>query len=119
MAATTNLGKLTKALEERFGYVFYLDEYTEEELTQIVQSITKKMSFELPNKDIKEIVDSSRGTPRNTLRILMEVQDYYLTNEKASMQKIIKECGFIQRTKFNRYQIFIRSARENLLFNFY
>ncbi|WP_216083325.1 Holliday junction branch migration DNA helicase RuvB [Candidatus Mycoplasma haematohominis] len=113
VAATTNLGDITKALEERFGYVFYLDEYTPKELTLIVKSIAKKMELTLQKEDIREIVDSSRGIPRNTVRILKRVKDYSLAYEKAPIKEIIKECGFLYKG-LNSVDIkYLNSLKEN------
>ncbi|ADX98315.1 Holliday junction branch migration DNA helicase RuvB [Mycoplasma suis] len=95
IAATTNLGALPKALEERFGYVFFIDCYTEEELIVLIKRVTKMWNLELSEKEILTIVYNSRGIPRNANRILRRVLDYKTINNECEIQEIIKECGFI------------------------
>lgn len=95
IAATTNLGNITRALEERFGYVFYLDAYTPQEMRMIVAETSKKMELNLDEGEINEIVNSSKCIPRNAVRILRRVKDYQSANERISVAQIIKSCGFV------------------------
>lgn len=95
IAATTNLGNITRALEERFGYVFYLDAYTPQEMKQIVSKTSQQMELSLGESEMDEIVVSSKCIPRNAMRILRRVKDYQSANEQISISQIIKSCGFV------------------------
>ncbi|CCE67017.1 Holliday junction branch migration DNA helicase RuvB [Candidatus Mycoplasma haematominutum] len=94
IAATTNLGALPKALEERFGYIFFVDCYTDAEIKTLINQLCKKWTLFLNKKEIEVIVSNSRGIPRNAKRILRRVLDYKTINKGCSLQEVIKECGF-------------------------
>lgn len=95
IAATTNLGALPKALEERFGYIFFIDCYSEEELITLIKRVLNLWRLNLNEEEITTIVSNSRGIPRNANRILRRVLDYKTINNKCEIQEIIKECGFV------------------------
>lgn len=95
IAATTNLGALPKALEERFGYVFFIDCYEDWEIVALIKSLLKQWELTLSEEEINIIANNSRGIPRNVKRILRRVVDYKTINNSCEIQEIIKECGFI------------------------
>ncbi|RAO95337.1 Holliday junction branch migration DNA helicase RuvB [Mycoplasma wenyonii] len=95
IAATTNLGAVPKALEERFGYIFFIDCYEDWEIVNLIRSLLNQWELELTDKEINIIANNSRGIPRNVKRILRRVIDYKTINSDCEIQDIIKECGFL------------------------
>ncbi|AHC39819.1 ATP-dependent DNA helicase RuvB [Mycoplasma ovis str. Michigan] len=115
IAATTNLGALPKALEERFGYVFFIDCYEDREIVDLIKSLLNQWELTLTEKEIITISNNSRGIPRNVKRILRRVMDYKTINSKCEIQEIIKECGFLFQglTEVDiKYLIFLSEANR-------
>jgi len=76
IGATTRAGMLTNPLRERFGIVFRLEFYAEQELMQIAQRSAKLLAIELDKQGASEMAKRSRGTPRIVNRLLKRVRDY-------------------------------------------
>src|SRR6476646_2943136 len=62
--ATTKAGRISGPLRDRFGAVYRLDYYTEEELTEIVQRSARILEVPLGVPAAREIARRGRGTPR-------------------------------------------------------
>ncbi len=95
IGATTNIGKLSSPMRDRFGLVQRLDYFNDDDLLKILQRavIVWEMSF---NEDaLEEIAKRSRGTARVALRLLRRVRDYYesvSTKERSVSSKIALEA---------------------------
>ena len=76
IAATTKAGSLTTPLRDRFGIVFRLELYNEEELNDIVRRSAKILKVQIEEKASGEIARRSRGTPRIANRLLKRIRDY-------------------------------------------
>lgn len=76
IAATTRIGLLSGPLRSRFGGVFRLDFYTQEEIEKIIARSTKLLGIEVENAAIRRIAYSSRKTPRVANRLLKRTRDY-------------------------------------------
>lgn len=76
IGATTRAGMLTNPLRERFGIVFRLEFYIEEELSRIATRSAKLLATQLDKQGATEIAKRSRGTPRIVNRLLKRVRDY-------------------------------------------
>jgi len=81
LGATTAYGKLTPPFRDRFGLIFRLDFYNEDELLQLARNSARKLNMEIGDKlefteALKEIVRRARGTPRLVNRLLKRVRDY-------------------------------------------
>ncbi len=75
VGATTKLSMLISPLRDRFGAVFRLDFYSEDEIAQIVRQKAQKMGISLqPGVDMA-IAKRSRLTARIAVRILKRVRD--------------------------------------------
>ncbi len=97
VGATTRAGLLTSPLRDRFGVMFRMEFYTEDELTEIVKRSSKILEIDIEEKGAAEIAGRSRGTPRIANRLLKRVRDYaqvlhkgIITNEVAdsSLKKL-------------------------------
>ncbi len=76
VGATTQLGKLTSPLRDRFGVILRLDYYSKEELVQIILRSSKILKIKIDQKGAEEIAKRSRGTPRVANRILRRARDF-------------------------------------------
>lgn len=76
VGATTRSGLLTGPLRDRFGIVFNLGFYGEEEITQILARSARLLGSRADNKALAMIASRSRGTPRIANRLLKRVRDF-------------------------------------------
>ena len=76
IGATTQLGKLTSPLRERFGVILRLDYYSSSNLIKIINRSAKILDIPIDKKGCEEIAKRSRGTPRIANRILKRARDF-------------------------------------------
>jgi Holliday junction DNA helicase RuvB len=76
IGATTRAGMLTSPLRDRFGVIFRLELYNDEELKLIVKRSASLLNIEIEDVAAKEIASRSRGTPRIANRLLKRVRDF-------------------------------------------
>jgi len=76
IGATTKAGMLSSPLRDRFGLICRLENYTEDQLTEIVERAAAMLSITIEKEAAREIGKRSRGTPRIANRLLRRVRDY-------------------------------------------
>jgi Holliday junction DNA helicase RuvB len=76
VGATTRQGLLSAPMRDRFGAVYRLDFYNQEELRRIVQRSARLLEIHLDPDAADELASRSRGTPRIANRLLRRVRDY-------------------------------------------
>jgi Holliday junction DNA helicase RuvB len=76
IGATTQIGKISSPLRDRFGSVFHLEYYTPEELSYILQRSSGILGYELEEEAGFELARRSRLTPRIANRLLKRVRDF-------------------------------------------
>ena len=76
IGATTKAGMLSSPLRDRFGLICRLENYTEDQLTEIVERAATMLSISIEKQAACEIGKRSRGTPRIANRLLRRVRDY-------------------------------------------
>ncbi|MCX5871842.1 MAG: Holliday junction branch migration DNA helicase RuvB [Deltaproteobacteria bacterium] len=76
VGATTRTGLLSNPLRDRFGIIFHLDFYSEEELKSIVKRSSSILTTEITEDGAFEIATRSRATPRVANRLTKRVRDY-------------------------------------------
>jgi len=76
VGATTRAGMLSAPLRERFGLVYHLDYYSDEELQRIVTRSAGVLEIPIEPDGAATIARRSRGTPRIANRLLRRVRDY-------------------------------------------
>lgn len=76
IGATTRQGLLSGPMRDRFGAVYRLDFYDEEDLEHIVRRSSRLLDFEIDREAARELARRSRGTPRIANRLLRRVRDY-------------------------------------------
>ena len=93
VGATTQLGKLTSPLRDRFGVILRLDYYNQKELIEIINRSAKILSIKINEEGSKEIARRSRGTPRIANRILKRARDFAEVESKGIIDlKIADMC---------------------------
>lgn len=98
IGATTQAGKISSPLRDRFGIVHRLRYYLPDELQGIVEKAASKMNFEIDGKSALEIAKRSRGTARIALKLLRRVRDFTLVEHNAisSLDATSKSLDFYQ-----------------------
>jgi Holliday junction DNA helicase RuvB len=76
VGATTRAGMLSAPLRERFGLLYHLDYYSDEELERIVTRSAGMLEIPIDPAGAATIARRSRGTPRIANRLLRRVRDY-------------------------------------------
>lgn len=89
IGATTKAGSLSGPLRDRFGLVYRLNFYSDEELADIVLRSAKILNIEADRLGALAIASRSRGTPRIANRLLRRVRDFMAV--KRSEQSVIDE----------------------------
>ena len=76
IGATTQVGKISSPMRERFGLVQRLDFFSQEDLISILKRACKLWDIEIGEDALEKLADSSRGTARIGLRLLRRTRDY-------------------------------------------
>ncbi len=77
IGATTNIGKLSSPMRDRFGLVQRLDYFDKEDLLKILERAVLVWDMNFEKDALFEVAKRSRGTARVALRLLRRVRDYY------------------------------------------
>jgi Holliday junction DNA helicase RuvB len=85
VGATTRAGDLSSPLRNRFGIVFKLNYYTNDELKEIVKRTSRVLKIDIDDKSATEIASRSRGTPRIANRLLKRVRDFALVTGEGKI----------------------------------
>ena len=76
VGATTRLGNISTPMRDRFGAIFRLDFYKEEEIFEILKRTASILEMNINDEALLEIAGRSRGTPRIANRVLKRVRDF-------------------------------------------
>ncbi len=76
IGATTRYGMVSSPLRDRFGSVYRLGFYGEEDMRTIVERSARILDITAEQGGIREIALRARGTPRVANRLLRRVRDY-------------------------------------------
>ncbi len=78
IGATTRMSLISSPLRDRFGAVYRLDYYENEEIEKILTRSSKILNANLSEEATKEMSTRSRFTPRIANRLLKRVRDFAL-----------------------------------------
>jgi len=76
IGATTRFGDLSAPLRDRFGVVFRLNYYTQEDLETICRRTASVYGNKIDEEAVKSLAKRSRGTPRIVNRLFRRVRDF-------------------------------------------
>lgn len=83
IGATTDAGKLSAPLRDRFGIQFKLSYYSTQELMDIILRTSKALNFPIALDAAYQIALRGRGTPRIANRLFRRVRDYAMYENKG------------------------------------
>ena len=76
IGATTKVGSLSAPLRDRFGHIYKLDFYQEDEIQSIVKRSASILDVNIDDAGVAEIAKSARRTPRISNRLLKRIRDF-------------------------------------------
>jgi Holliday junction DNA helicase RuvB len=76
VGATTQIGKISSPMRDRFGLVQRLDFFEESDMQDIIKRACKLWSIKIDDEALLRLSQCSRGTARIGLRLLRRVRDY-------------------------------------------
>jgi Holliday junction DNA helicase RuvB len=76
IGATTKVGSLSAPLRDRFGHIYKLDFYTDDEIQTIVKRSSSLLNVDIDTAGMGEIAKSARKTPRIANRLLKRIRDF-------------------------------------------
>lgn len=76
IGATTRTGSLAAPLRDRFGHIYRLEFYTNEEIGQVITRAARILNSEMHPEAAKLLSTRARLTPRIANRLLKRVRDY-------------------------------------------
>lgn len=95
IGATTSLGMLPQALEDRFGIIFNLSSYNDEEISEIIKMYASKYNLDFNNLEMDLIVKASKGIPRVSYKLVRRINDFKKDNKDYEISQILNKLGFI------------------------
>ncbi|MFA5157583.1 MAG: Holliday junction branch migration DNA helicase RuvB [Patescibacteria group bacterium] len=93
IGATTKIGSLSSPLRDRFGNIFRLEFYENEELEDIIKRSAKILNIKHHENGLKEIAKRSRRTPRVANRILKRVRDFAEVKHQGEIDEKIADAA--------------------------
>jgi len=76
VGATTRAGRIGAPLRDRFGAVYRLDYYADEELAEILRRSASILDVEIDEAAVQMLASRGRGTPRVINRLLRRTRDH-------------------------------------------
>lgn len=89
--ATTRLSSLSHPLRDRFGNIWKLDLYEDEDLAKIVERTSRILWVELWIDEALEVAKRSRWTPRIANRLTKIVRDYHALGKLNNLIELFAE----------------------------
>ncbi|MBP6976004.1 Holliday junction branch migration DNA helicase RuvB [Candidatus Dojkabacteria bacterium] len=85
IGATTQIGKISSPMRDRFGLIQRLDFFDDEDMIEILKRACALWSIEIEESALKLLSLASRGTARVGLRLLRRVRDFAQSNNEKSV----------------------------------
>lgn len=93
VGATTKVSMLSSPLRDRFGAIYKLQFYSQQEINEIIQRSAAKLNVNVETDASELLARSSRQTPRIANRLLKRTRDFALVNGQTGInKKSVKEC---------------------------
>lgn len=89
VGATTKIGMISNPMRDRFGAIFKLNFYNENELSLIIKRSAKILGLKLNDGICKALAKRSRGTPRIANRLLKRLRDYSEVHKKEISEDFV------------------------------
>lgn len=85
VGATTREGDVAAPLRGRFGVVSRIDYYSTEELTALLHTVSKRLSYPVDDAAAAEIAKRARGTPRVAIRLFKRMRDFAQVEQRPTI----------------------------------
>lgn len=92
VGATTELERIIKPLRDRFIHRPKFDEYSDEEMAQIVKSMSDRIGMDISDSESLALGKASAGVPRQARTIVYTARDLSTTDPV----KVLATCGITQ-----------------------
>jgi Holliday junction DNA helicase RuvB len=89
IGATTQIGRISSPMRDRFGLIQRLDFFSQGDLVSILRRASKLWGIEIEEDALKMLADCSRGTARIGLRLLRRTRDYADSKKSRRVSKDI------------------------------
>lgn len=89
IGATTQAGRLTGPLRDRFGIQLNLDFYSFDEMCEILNRSKRILNIDLNDDEVQAVAQRSRGTPRIGNRLLSRVRDFVDVMRDGTAEKTL------------------------------
>jgi Holliday junction DNA helicase RuvB len=101
VGATTQLGKISKPLKDRFASIFQLEPYTHSEILDLVERTSKILNLKMDDDAKIFLCRKCRGVPRIANNLMKRVRDYQLVNKvkllnKVQIEDIMEDLGIYE-----------------------
>ena len=93
IGATTREGDISAPLRTRFGVISRIDYYSVEELTSLIEAVSRRLQYPVAADAAREIAGRARGTPRVAIRMFRRMRDVAQVNRKPSVDTETVEAG--------------------------
>lgn len=102
IGATTELGKLSKPMHDRFTYKLRLNLYNDTDLARIITFSSAKLKIDITEDAALNLARRSRGTPRIANNLILWVRDYCLgSGLKIASKDVIEKAASILKIDKN------------------
>lgn len=93
VGATTKAGLLSSPLRDRFGMIYRLDLYNENEIAQILLRNAARLDVGIDEDGLTLLSSRCRGTPRVAIRLLRRMRDFAQVRGDNVINREICELG--------------------------
>ncbi|WP_342269409.1 Holliday junction branch migration DNA helicase RuvB [Spiroplasma endosymbiont of Aspidapion aeneum] len=101
IGATTEINKIPEPFLNRFPIIFYLTNYTNDEIEKIVKNSCKKIAMNIEDEAILKISTYCKQNPRIANNLIQRVYDFYIMKDlniiaKKDINNILYELGIFK-----------------------
>jgi len=94
IGATTKVSMLSAPLRDRFGMIFHLNFYEDDDIYKIIQRNSNILSIDLSDDASREVSQRARRTPRIANRLLKRIRDFGQVEECSSIDSALCQQAF-------------------------
>ena len=120
IGATTQIGKLSKPLRDRFPSIFKLDPYTDQDMLQLISRSTNLLHLAIDDEAKKAVCKRTRGVPRianNILKRFVDLQTVHgignISGSRAN--EFLLELGIFEKGLTNSDLRYLRALQDGPL----
>lgn len=93
IGATTRLSLLSSPLRDRFGSIYQLEFYNDNEIARIIKRSASLLGIEIDDATSEAIAARARRTPRIANRLLKRVRDYAEVKHEGALEQDVAQAA--------------------------